>query len=107
MAEENDAIKTGIDYESGVAHYETHDETEVYGYADDGEHAVVWAVQTDEAAGKYLVTVFNCEAGLADAVGRHDQPLDEFDSANAVARHFAESDPETSVAEARDYWADK
>ena len=100
---QNEGIKTGIEYKNDVKH----EEAEVYGYADDGEHAVVWAVWTDELAEVYGVAVYNCEAGLIDRVGRHDQPINEFDSPEAVARHFASTDPETSVSEARDYWGGK
>ena len=97
---QNNAIDAGIEYENDVRH----EDAEVYGYVDDGEHAVVWAVWEDQAAESYGVRVYNCEAGLAEPVGRHDQDLERFDSVEDVARHFAESDPETSINEARDYW---
>lgn len=97
-------IETGIEYESDVRD----EDAEVYGFADDGEHAVVLAVWTDEPAGSYGVAAYFCEAGLCDRIDeRFDEPIDQFDSPEAVARNLVEEDGGPFLDAAREYWMSK
>ena len=93
-------ITTGIEHESDL----NDEDAEVYGFADDGEHAVVWAVWADDAAESYGVTVYNCEAGLCDDIITFTVSMVDYEDAEELAESLATDDPETSVQEARDYW---
>ena len=93
-------IQTGVEYESDV----DHPEAEVYGYVDNGEHAIVYAVWAEPENEHYAVAIHACEAGLVDKVGRQDQPMDEFESAEDVAEEMIGRDPEADIEAAREYW---
>lgn len=101
MTEANE-IRTGIEYESDVP-----TKADVYSFADDGEHATVWAVNrvSDDEVD---VLYFRCEAGLIDS----DGPIESFEidpdvSTEEFARELANADPEEAINLARDYWTDE
>lgn len=87
-------------------------EGDAYGYADDGEFAVVWEVVADELAEEYSVEIWHCEAGDYRQNGRETFDPTEFDNtvardlndkgAMAVAEELADVDPEEAIRLARE-----
>jgi hypothetical protein len=93
--------------ETGVKTANTCIESEDYdavAFADNGEHATVWAVSRLSDTG-VAVRYFRCEAGLQE----QDGPTAVFEVApdttvTEFAREVSQADPELAVELAEDYW---
>jgi hypothetical protein len=97
---QNNAIETGTETTNDVPAT-----ADSFGYADDGEHAAVWAVSRVSET-EVDVRCFYCEAGLIE----EDGPTETFDidahkTTAAFAAEMADADPEAAIEAARDYWA--
>ncbi len=76
-----------------------------YAYADDGEHATVWAIEyAPEGEGWYHVKVFRCEAGLAEEDREATQTMRSDKDIGQFAAELANDDPEAAIEEAREFW---
>jgi hypothetical protein len=97
---QNNAIETGIETTNDAPAT-----AEWFAYADDGEHATVWAVSRASDT-EVDVRYFRCEAGLIDEDGPTKTfDVDEDQTTESFAEDLANTDPEEAVRVARDYWS--
>ena len=97
--EHNNAIQTGIEYESDV----TTEDADVFAYADDGEHATVFEI--DRLSDSLVRVVYHrCEAGLSEIDAEETFSVDADKTTEQWAEECANADPEMAVKVARDYW---
>ncbi len=95
----NEDINTGVEKNSDV--YD--EDADIYAYADDGEHATVWAIERQSDT-TVRVNYYRCEAGLNELDTTATFDVDEDKTTKEWARECAEADPEEAVNIARDYW---
>ena len=97
--EQNNAIQTGTEYETDVRT----PECDIYAYADDGEHATVFAIDRVDDTTVH-VGYYRCEAGLSEFDCEERFDIDADKTTEQWAEECANADPEMSVKVARDYW---
>lgn len=76
-------------------------ETDVKGFADDGEHATTWEVRRLNTT-VVAVSYYRHEAGLCDADGEETFEIDADTPTREFARELANADPEEAVRIARE-----
>lgn len=103
MADDTTQIETGTESDDRADADAANVSPDVWGYADDGEHATTWAVErVDETT--IRVETHRHEAGLDDVDAIEEFRADAGVSTEEHARRIADADPEQAVRLARKHF---